>query len=409
MDTRERFLEVMKFNTGVRSLKWEFGYWGQTLNNWYASGLPRKAYIDIPSEIVTPTSGLYTTVWSFLPKGDLPKGYPAMGGGLYWPTQGFALDHDVKDYFGMDEVQRLVDVNLLLHPMFEPKILEEDEKYIVYIDVDGVKRRFIKETATMPASEAFPIKDRRSWEKIKAERINFEDVSGRFPPNWNELVKEYRNRTYPLALGGYPHGFFGTPAHLMGYANLFYNYYDDPGLIHDIVSTFTDLWIAVYDEVLKDVDVDHVQIWEDISFGKGPMVSPAMIKEFMVPYYKRFTDFVRGRGIEVILVDTDGYCFDIIPLFIEGGVTGMYPIEVSCGMDLMKVRMTFPRLKLMGGIPKLEIAKGKKRIDKILEPVKKMLKFGGYIPFGDHLIPPEVHWKEFKYYRETLNRMLEKK
>ena len=41
MNTRERFLEVMKnFNTSVPSLKWEFGYWGGTINKWY-----KKAFL----------------------------------------------------------------------------------------------------------------------------------------------------------------------------------------------------------------------------------------------------------------------------------------------------------------------------------------------------------------------------
>ncbi len=63
------------------------------------------------------------------------------------------------------------------------------------------------------------------------------------------------------------------------------------------------------------------------------------------------------------LLDTDGYCFDIIPLLIEGGITGIYPIEVSCGMDLSGP--AFPELRLLGGIPKSEIARGKERIDQI--------------------------------------------
>ena len=90
---------------------------------------------------------------------------------------------------------------------------------MVYVDLDGVKRRFLKATATMPSGEGYPISDRASWEKLKDERLNLNDIKGRFPPNWDELVKEYRNRDYPLALIGYPHGFFGTLANLMGYEN----------------------------------------------------------------------------------------------------------------------------------------------------------------------------------------------
>ena len=77
-------------------------------------------------------------------------------------------------------------------------------------------------------------------------------------------------------------------------------------------------------------------------------------------------------------------------------------------MDLRKVRKDFPNLQLMGGIPKSEFVKGPKRIDAILEPAADVLKTGGYIPFGDHLIPPEIHWPEFKYYREKLNSLCER-
>ena len=61
----------------------------------------------------------------------------------------------------------------------------------------------------------------------------------------------------------------------------------------------------------------------------------------------------------------------------------------------------------MGGIPKSEIVKGPARIDEILEPVREVLNTGRYIPFGDHLIPPEVHWNEFSRYRRTLNELID--
>ncbi len=127
----------------------------------------------------------------------------------------------------------------------------------------------------------------------------------------------------------------------------------------------------------------------------------------MLPYYKKFTSFLKSKGVKHIFVDTDGDCFDIIPLFIEGGITGMYPFEASCGMDIIKVRKEFPNLIMMGGIPKSEIALGQKRIDEILEPVKEVLKTGDYIPFADHFIPPEVSWENFNYYRNRLNDLID--
>lgn len=412
MNERERFIEVMKnFNKGVPTLKWEFGYWGETINNWYKQGLPREKYSVIPETYKTTSSSIYTKSWTcnnkYVKPNEYPSGYVLMGGGLYWPTQGFALDEDVRRYFNMDKSQQLVDLNLFFYPMFEPKTIEEDDHKLKYLDLDGIVRVFLKESATMASGWEWPISDWNSWEKLKEERINFNNIRERLPENWEEKVNEYKNRDYPLGIGGYPLGFFGTLAHLIGYEKLFFMYFDEPELVHDIVDTFTNLWIAVFSEVLADIKVDHMQIWEDVSFGSGSMLSDNVMREFMLPYYKRLTDFLKVNGVDLIFVDTDGDCMKIIPFFIEAGVTGMYPFESNCGMDIVKVRKEFPQLAMMGGIPKSEIIYGTKRIDEILEPVKEVLKTGGYIPFGDHFIPPEVEWEDFRYYRTKLNQIID--
>ncbi len=174
MNLRERFLEVMQFNTGVHSIKWEFGYWGEVLDNWYEAGLPKQHYPEIPVGH-NPTSGLYHVAWKSVKGGRLPKGIAVMGGGLYWPTQSFPIDHDVRAYFGMDTPLRLVDVNQIFYPSSRSKVLEEDEKQMVYVDLDGVKRRFLKATATMPSGEGYPIRDRATWQKLKEERSGMDN------------------------------------------------------------------------------------------------------------------------------------------------------------------------------------------------------------------------------------------
>lgn len=409
MNVRERFREVMdNFGTKARPPKWEFGYWGANYENWYNEGLPKKKPPRPLTKVTTANSSLYIPCWNTLPPGRLAAGMAVLGGGLYWPTQGFALDDDVRTTLGMDKGQILVNVDLLFHPKFDVRIIEETESSLVYVDIDGVKRVFTKATGVIPSALENPIRDWPSWLRLKDERMNLKDVKGRFPAHWPKLLQKYRNRDYPLVLGGYPQGYFGTLAHLMGYEHLFYNYTDEPKLIHDIQKTFTDVWIAVYEEVLSQTDVDLFVIWEDISAGTGSMVAPAMIREFMLPYYKRLTGFLKAHGVKTIFVDTDGECTDLIPLFMEGGVTGMYPMEATCGVDIVKVRRLHPTLQLMGGIPKSEIPKGRERIDQILKPVAEVLKTGGYVPFGDHLIPPEVHWEEFSYYRKKLNELIDR-
>lgn len=407
MNTRERFLEVCNFAADVRTLKWEFGYWGETVKNWYAEGLPQRHYPRPRTETGTPASSLYLPAWNCYGDGRLPNGIAVFGGAAYWPTQGFPIDVDVRGRFSMDPTQRLVDVNLLFAPMFDVEIFEETDRFLKYQDIDGVKRIFLKEEATIPTGYEWPITGWESWRRLKTERVNLNNIAARFPKNWPQLVEEYRCRDYPLAIGGYPQGFFGTLAHLIGYENLFVWYHEQPDLLHDILSTFTDVWIAVFSEVLDQVEVDDWQIWEDMSDKTGSMISPRMVREFLLPYIKRVGDFLKMRGVRHIHLDTDGDCSSLIPLFMEVGVTGMWPFERTAGTDILKIREKYPTLVMSGGIPKSEIAAGRDAIDKALEPVAEMLRFGGYIPHVDHFIPPSVSLADFTYYRTRLNDLID--
>jgi uroporphyrinogen decarboxylase len=408
MNTRERFLRVLAFEPGVHSPKWEFGYWGETVDRWYAQGLPKANYPTVEESATTPTASLYGPAWRSIGARRLPKGIAVVAGGLYWPTQAFPQDRDIRDFFGMDVGQQLVDVNLLFDPPFQVQVLHENDEVFEYVDLDGVQRRFLKTEGTIPNAMKWPIRDRSSWEKLKDERLSLKNISTRFPSDWEARVQDYRQRDYPLALGGYPHGFFGTLSHLIGYENLFIWYHDEPQLVHDILNTFTEVWIAMYAEVLARTTVDHWQIWEDVSYGRGPMISLAMVREYMLPYIKRIGDFLKARGVQHILLDTDGDCNSVIPLFMDAGVTGMYPFEVHCGMDIVKVRKQYPRLHIMGGISKSEIRKGKALIEEILQPVEAVLETGGFVPFGDHFIPPDVSLEDFSYYRRRLNEMIDR-
>lgn len=423
MNSREKFIEIMNFNTKTNVPKWEYAYWGATINRWYNEGLPENNYPVLPTNIVTTSSSLYTAAWThewrkkqtifeknFEEREEkilLKDGIAVWAEALYWPTQGLPLDKDVNKYFGFDKAAILVNVEQLFYPRFEIKILDEDDKFLVYIDIDGITRKYAKQESTIPTSIDWPVKDWESWLKIKEERLNFDNIGQRFPKNWNDLLKEYKNRDYVLAIGGFPIGFFGVLAHILGYANLFYFYYDQPDLLKDILETFTQLWIAIWSEVFSQVDVDVVHIWEDVSAGKGSMISKEIFQTFMTPYYKKLTGFLKSTGIKNILVDTDGNCNELIPLFMEAGVTGLYPMEASAGMDVIAVRKKYPKLQIMGGIPKLDISLGKKRIDEILEPIKFLIQRGGYIPFCDHSVPPSISWANFKYYREQLNRIID--
>jgi uroporphyrinogen decarboxylase len=112
--------------------------------------------------------------------------------------------------------------------------------------------------------------------------------------------------------------------------------------------------------------------------------------------------------MKVILVDTDGDCRSLIPLLMKGGVTGLYPFEVQSGMDVREIREAFPDLQILGGVDKKELARGPERIDAELKRrIPGLISKGGFIPMGDHQIPPDVSWENYLFYRRRLAELAE--
>ena len=163
-----------------------------------------------------------------------------------------------------------------------------------------------------------------------------------------------------------------------------------------------------WDQVLSEVEVDCAHFWEDMAYRTGPLISPATFREFMTPCYQKVTSFLKSRGVGIILVDSDGNMDELIPLFLEAGLTGVWPIEVQAGNDLLEIRRRYPDLQIQGGIDKLKIARGRQAIDEELESkIPFMLGQGGYIPHLDHAAHPQISWSDFRYYREKLRALIE--
>jgi hypothetical protein len=382
VNTLERFQAVMAFEPVDRTLMWEFGYWGGALRRWYAEGLPMRAGIP-----------------------DSVGHAEGVGAELTGQQPGRYLDQDVHSALGFDGTIFRVPLNNYLFPLFEPEIIEDHGDWQIWRDERGVVKRDRKDRASLPDFVSWPVTTMDDWERLKAERLR-PTLEGRLPDNWPELVQQYKKRDVPLAIGGGV-GFYGTPRYLLGDERILTTYYDDPELMRDMVDYLGDFWVSLYDAVLKQTGgADIALIWEDMSYKTGPLISPRMFRDFMLPAYHKLTELFRSYGIKVILVDTDGNCWKLIPLMVEGGVTGLYPFEVNAGMNVVEVREAYPKLHIIGGIDKVAVAAGRDAIDRELEAKAPfMLKRGGYIPTIDHHVSADIAWPDFKYYRERVAAM----
>ena len=322
-----------------------------------------------------------------------------------WRSEGMMTDAPWKEleftYYRHDPIQAR------LYPPFETKVLSETKTSMIVRDQDGITKEVFTDATSMPRWIRHPVSTLEDFEELK-ERLQPHD-RGRFPADWAQQSQALLNRNSILGVGGAEISFFGWHRDLMGVENLLLAYYDQPELVHAISRQHVFFLQELYAPVLRDVSFDFVFFWEDMAFKNGPLVSPEIVREFMLPYYKQMIGFFGEYGDYKFLLDSDGDVTQLIPLFIEGGIDGMIPFEVAAGMDVVAIAQQYPDLIISGGIDKREIAKGKEAIDRELERVlSRMFKRGGYLPSMDHQVPPDVSYADFKYYVERVQQHYER-
>ena len=290
MNTRERFARCMRFQAVDRVPLWEDGPWEQTLERWYGEGMPRDTHLTK----------------------------------MAWTYYG-------SEFFGLDR-NGYLDVNLDMLPQFDVETLEEREQYSIVRDHQGIVKKVLKGqirdfSVCMDQRLEWPVRCREDWEGIKW-RYN-PDSPARYPQWWRDVVRCLRDRDYPLHMpivsGDMMNSLYGTLRNWMGTENSCMVFYDDPGLAHEMLDFIVDFLIAVTKRALDDVEIDCFLWFEDYCYRSGPILSPRIIKEFLVPRYKRVNDWVRSNGVDIIFLDTDGDMTQIVPLLLEAGINGLYP------------------------------------------------------------------------------------
>jgi uroporphyrinogen decarboxylase len=140
-----------------------------------------------------------------------------------------------------------------------------------------------------------------------------------------------------------------------------------------------------------------------MAYNRAPLISPAMVRQYMLPRYRRVTEYLLGRGVPYVGLDSDGQVHPLIPVWLDAGLNFLYPFEVQSGMDVLEVRRRYGRnLRIWGGVDKRALARGPAAIDADLARLKPLIDEGGYIPHTDHSCPPDISFPNYCYYLEQL-------
>jgi hypothetical protein len=351
---RERFARTMHYQPVDRIPIWDFGFWDETIPKWREQGMPEGVSTD--------------------------------------------------EFFGMDRQWHGVPVSLGMIPGFEEIVYEEDERTRLMRGGDGVVCRVSKVGASIPTFIEFPVKNRADFEEMK-ERYDPDDPR-RYPQDWDERVKQYRDRDYALGIGA--GGFFGWVRGWMGVENTCICFHDDPQLMHEMMDFVADFVCHVIERALSEVEIDYASFWEDMAYNKTSLISPKMFREFMVPPYQRITRLLAAHGVDVNIVDCDGNIEELIPLFLEGGVNCMFPLEVGIwGTNAVELAKQYgPELLMIGNIDKRALMRDRASVEReVMSKVPPLVKRQGYIPTVDHRVPPDVPLANYQYYIELIKQV----
>ena len=367
----DRYYRVYTYQHTDRVPDVEFGYWPQTIRRWLREGMKLDLTDAEKNEMFS---------WK------------------------------VDRHMGFDTSHHAwLSLNVGMNPCFEHKVIEKRANATIERDSSGcTAERYHndQEESSIPHFIDFPVKTPKDWEAMK-ERYRIDDparaVSANALAHARSGVAEGRMVTI-----GCP-GPYGMMRGWMGFENLSLAFYEYPDMIHDMVNHMTELALHQISQIPADVLIDHSSWWEDMASKNGPFVGPAMFREFLQPQYHRIQEELKKHGLVLGIVDCDGNPHDIVRNWMEEGVNIMFPAEVAAGVDMYAWRKEFGKeLRLRGGIAKTPLVAGGKAIDRELERIKPMLEQGGYIPHLDHLVPPDISYRNYMEYLEKKRKLINK-
>lgn len=304
-------------------------------------------------------------------------------------------------------------VSFTMIPIFEEKVLEHTAGHIIIQDWMGAITEisdeydfsYIRSARDFVTRKwhAFPVKTRQDW----IEKIQWRYTSSpeRFPADFEARCQRVNQgdgvRTLSLS------GPFWQLREWCGFESLCLFFIEQPDFVQEMIEFWENFVLKTLEPILSRVELDNVIFSEDMAYKLHSMISPRMVRRFLLPTYQKWVAAIKKSGCPLISIDSDGYIAELIPLWIEAGLNCCTPIEVAAGNNIVEFRERFGhQMAYLGGIDKRALAVGGDSMQaEVLRVVPPLLKEGGFIPSVDHGVPPDISWQNFIEYGRLLAQL----
>jgi len=316
------------------------------------------------------------------------------------------------DYDWPDSPVGKLDVDFNLRPVFEEKVLERREGSLIVQDWKGnvceISDQF--DVTYLRSARDFvtrnwircPVNNREDWLQMK-ERYNPEDPD-RFPADFAKKGAALADRDDCLKV--IVSGPFWIMREWCGFEGLCMLMIDQPDLVAEMAEFWKGFVSRIFERMLEHVTPDHVQISEDMAYKAKAMISPEMTREFCQPCWDKWNVQLKGAGVPIVEIDSDGFIGGLIPIWIESGIGVTRPIEVAAGNDINAFRAEFGNsMAFQDGVDKRAMAKGGEILKAEMKRIEPVVRDGGYIPGCDHGVPSDVSWPNYLEHTRLIAEM----
>jgi uroporphyrinogen decarboxylase len=160
--------------------------------------------------------------------------------------------------------------------------------------------------------------------------------------------------------------------------------------INDVVCGFAS---AALDVVGDDVDI--VTFGDDMGTQLSTYMAPALYRSMVKPHHRRLVESIRSRTDATVIMHSDGAIYDLLADYIECGIQGINPVQVSAhGMDPARLKRDFGRdLVFWGGIDTQQVlpfGSAADVADEVRARVDDLGRGGGLLLSPVHNIQAEV-------------------
>lgn len=236
-----------------------------------------------------------------------------------------------------------------------------------------------------------------------------DDLSRWTPPDpdapfrLNALKKNVRRYKGKRAIFFHHRAAFMWSAYLVGLDHLLELFYDDPAFVHEL---FTKV-AAVNERIIRlavRAGAEVVCLGDDYASNVGPLFSPQMFREFVLPYMKQMVDAVHDEGA-LVVKHSDGNIWPILADIVNADVDGLNPLEPCAGMDLAEVKATYgQKVCLIGNIDCGELLSHgtpEQVVAAVAEAIKVGAPGGRYMLSSSNSIHASVNPENYRVMIET--------